>query len=123
MDRNVRNIWRLCLLPVAILSAAPAAADGQNLFKRQCSGCHATSADGPQRQGPTLNGIFGRKAGAIEGFNYSKGLSEADFVWDEANLDAWLTNPQEMVKGTFMAYRQSKPDIRRDIIEYLKEPN
>ncbi len=120
-DRSAVDVWRLWVLLAVIMSTSPASADGQDLFKRQCSACHSISPHEPVRQGPPLSGVFGKKAGSVEGFKYSKALSESDFVWDEANLDAWLTNPQKLVKGTFMSYRQSKPDVRHEIIEYIKE--
>jgi len=49
--------------------------------------------------------------------------SKADFVWDDARLDAWLTNPQQIIPGAVMAYRQPKPETRAAIITYLKELN
>ena len=95
--------------------------DGATLFKQQCATCHTTNLSEPMRQGPSLFGIFGRRAGAADGFHYSAGFGKADFVWDDAKLDAWMTNPQEMLPGTVMAYRQAKPEIRAAIIAYLKE--
>ncbi len=74
-------------------------------------------------QGPSLFKIVGRQAGRVDGFHYSAGFAKADFVWDEARLDAWLTNPQEMIPGAVMAYRQAKPETRAAVIAYLKELN
>jgi cytochrome c len=95
--------------------------DGAALFKQQCATCHTTNLSDPVRQGPPLLEVVGRHAGKIDGFHYSAGLAKADFVWDEARLDAWLTNPQDVIPGAFMAYRQAKPEIRTAIIAYLKE--
>ena len=95
--------------------------DGAALFKQQCATCHTNNLTDPVRQGPTLFNIVGRRAGTAEGFHYSAGFAKADFVWDEAKIDAWMTNPQEMVPGAIMAYRQAKPEIRTAIIAYLKE--
>jgi cytochrome c len=95
--------------------------DGPTLFKQQCATCHTTNLSDPIRQGPSLFGILGRRAGAAEGFHYSAGFGKADFVWDDARLDAWITNPQAMLPGTVMAYRQARPEIRAAIIAYLKE--
>src|SRR5262245_4446599 len=95
--------------------------DGPTLFKQQCAGCHTTSLTDPARQGPSLFGIIGRRAGTVEGFHYSAGFANVDFVWDDGRLDAWMTNPQEMISGAVMAYRQAKPEIRAAIIAYLKE--
>lgn len=100
---------------------APKPADGATLFKQQCGTCHTTTLSEPIRQGPPLAAVIGRHAGSFQGFRYSPGLAKADFNWDETKLDQWLTNPQEMIPGTVMAYRQAKPDIRAAIINYLKE--
>src|SRR5260221_1633374 len=97
--------------------------DGAALFKQQCATCHTTNLSDPVRQGPSLFKIVGRPAGKIDGFHYSPGFAKADFVWDEARLDAWLTNPQEMIPGAVMAYRQAKPETRAAVITYLKELN
>jgi cytochrome c len=97
--------------------------DGAALFKQQCATCHTTNLSDPVRQGPPLVKIVGRPAGKVDGFHYSAGFARADFVWDDARLDAWLTNPQEIIPGAVMAYRQSKPETRAAIIGYLKELN
>jgi cytochrome c len=98
-------------------------ADGATLFQQQCGTCHTTNLSDPVRQGPPLFKIVGRPAGKADGFHYSAGFAKADFVWDDAKLDAWLTNPQQIVPGAVMAYRQSKPETRAAIIAYLKELN
>ena len=95
-------------------------ADGATLFKQQCATCHTVDPAEPIRQGPPLAKVLGRPAGKLDGFHYSPGLAKADFVWDEARLDAWLTNPQAMIPDAFMAYRQAKPETRAAIIAYLK---
>ena len=97
--------------------------DGATLFKQQCATCHTTNTSEPARQGPTLFGIVGRPAGKANGFHYSAGFANADFVWDDARLDAFLINPQQMIPGAIMAYRQPKAETRAAIIAYLKELN
>ena len=117
----------------AVLAVRPAAAqiplpapkppDGATLFKQQCATCHTTNLSDPVRQGPSLFNIVGRHAGTVDGFHYSAGFAKADFVWDDARIDAWITNPQEMIPGTVMAYRQAKPETRAAIIAFLREQN
>jgi cytochrome c len=97
--------------------------DGATLFKQQCATCHTTNMSDPVRQGPTLFKIVGRSAGKADGFHYSAGFAKADFAWDDARLDAYLINPQQMIPGTIMAYRQPKAETRAAIITYLKELN
>ncbi len=107
--------WAQITLP------SPKPPDGATLFRQQCATCHTTNLTDPIRQGPPLFNILGRRAGKLDGFHYSPGLANADFVWDEAKLDAWLSNPQAIIPDAFMAYRQAKPETRAAIIGYLKE--
>jgi cytochrome c len=90
------------------------------LFKQQCGTCHTTSLSDPPRQGPPLVKVIGQRAGGVEGFHYSPGFAQADFVWDEIKLDEWLMNPQAVIPGAIMTYRQARPEIRAAIITYLK---
>ncbi len=101
-------------------SPAAKTPDGSTLFKQQCATCHTTNLSDPVRQGPSLYKIVGRPAGKVDGFHYSDGFAKADFVWDDTRLDAWLSNPQAVIPGALMAYRQSKPEIRAAIIAYVK---
>ena len=120
-----------CAVSAAALPSAPARAqfdvpaaaapDGATLFSRQCATCHSLAAGDPPRQGPTLAGVWGRKAGSVEGFHYSAGFASADFAWDEPHLDAYLAEPQAVVPGAVMPYRQGKAAVRAAIIGYLKE--
>ncbi|MGY4284707.1 hypothetical protein ACVWXO_003927 [Bradyrhizobium sp. LM2.7] len=64
----------------------------------------------------------GRPVGS-KGFTIRTASRRADFAWDEARLDAWLTNPQAVVPGVVMVYRQAKPEMRAAIIAFLKELN
>lgn len=106
---------------VALPAAKPP--DGAALFKQQCATCHTTNLTDAQRQGPALVKMVGRQAGTVEGFRYSPGFSKAGFVWDDGKLDAWLTNPQAVIPGAIMAYRQARPEVRAAIITYLKDLN
>ena len=106
-----------------VVGAAPAAAQdaaaGAVVFKK-CSVCHATSAGKASSMGPHLGGIVGRKAGSAPNYVYSKAMASAGFRWDAAKLDAYLTKPQVMVKGTKMGFGGlSNPKDRQDVIAYL----
>lgn len=95
--------------------------NGATLFRNQCATCHTLVASDPQRQGPTLAGVVGRRAGSVPGFRYSPGFAHADFTWDVAHLDTWITNPQAMIPGAIMPYHQANPAIRHLIVQYLQE--
>ena len=51
---------------VAAQSGEPA--KGERLFNQQCKSCHTVDKGGANGIGPNLFGMFGRKAGATEGF-------------------------------------------------------
>ena len=94
---------------------------GAEFFAQQCAICHSLSPADAPRQGPALAGIYGRKAGGVAGFHYSPGYGTADFVWDEAHLDSYLTDPQAVIPGAVMLYKQKNADVRKAIIAFLKE--
>ena len=122
---------RLCLLAGCFLLAgvsvtgaqAQAPLDGAVQFRNQCGTCHTLDPNAPARQGPMLRGVVGRAAGTVQGFKYSLHLQNAGFAWTEEKLDAYLTNPQAVVEGGMMPYRQAKGDVRRAVIAYLKDQN
>ncbi len=86
----------------------------------QCASCHAVKP-GQNGIGPSLAGVFGRKAGTGPGFEYSPALKGSGLTWDQAGLDKWLTNPMGTVPGTRMTYA-GQPDAakRHELIDYIK---
>jgi cytochrome c len=91
--------------------------DGQALFQKRCAGCHALDAD---HEGPRLRGVFGRPAGAIKTFKYSKSLENAKFTWDAAKLNTWLTDTESLAPDNDMAFQVPNQEERAAIISYLK---
>ncbi len=108
---------RLAAIVLATAASVFAADRGADAFARRCSGCHALDAD---KEGPRLRGVFGRKAGTVEGFPYSDELRKSDLVWDEATLERWLEDPMKMVPGTDMPFRVPNATDRGLIVRYLK---
>jgi cytochrome c len=85
-----------------------------------CMSCHSVKP-GQNGVGPSLAGVFGRKAAAAPGFEYSAAMKASGKTWDEATLDTYLTNPMGVVPSTRMTYMgQSDPVKRKAVIEYLK---
>ena len=100
----------------------PAAADvhAKPAAFGQCAACHSVVA-GQNGVGPSLAGVFGRKAGSVPGFTYSAAMKGSGKVWDETTLDTFLTSPMAAVPGTHMTYiGQSDPAKRKAVIDYLK---
>lgn len=92
---------------------------GRRTFKL-CAACHTVTEGGQNLVGPNLHGIFGRKAGSLERFNYSSALKEADFVWTPKHVDEWLANPKSYLPGNNMSFLGvRKPTDRTAVIAYL----
>ena len=110
-------------LPAAPAMAEGDATNGQRLFG-QCRACHSVT-EGQNRVGPHLAGLFGREAGAVEGYAYSAALKESGVVWDEDSLDSHLAQPKEFVPGNKMGlvFPRGVPSAqdRADLIAYLRE--
>jgi cytochrome c len=112
-------------LLLAASSALPAwaagdAAEGEKIFKRYCTTCHIATEKGSPRQGPTLFGVVGRKAGSVEGFRYTSANKNSGHVWTAEELDKYLTDPRGVIPGTSMAFAGIKnADERANLIAFL----
>jgi cytochrome c len=109
---------------LASLSLAPAAraagdADaGKKVFSK-CAVCHSAAA-GKNGLGPSLFGIVGRPSASMAGYNYSDAMKAANKTWDDATLNAYLTDPKAAVPGNKMAFAGlPNPDDRANVIAYL----
>ena len=96
--------------------------NGERQFQRKCSICHTLGPEGLRRAGPTLFGIFGRPAGGVSGYKYSRTLREAEFVWNEDTIDALFDEgPARFVPGSKMPMQRiARPADRSDLIAFLK---
>ena len=106
----------------AILQAhAQDAALGEKVFL-QCKACHQIGQNAKNGVGPMLNGLFGRKAGTIEGFSYSPANKNSGITWDEATFRDYIKDPKAKIPGTKMVFPGLKdPKQVDDIVAYLKQ--
>ncbi len=119
------------MLPVIGLAVftfgSPSAALAQDVAKgktvfNQCRACHKVGEKARNSVGPTLNGLFGRKAGQVKGYNYSRANRNSGLTWDEATFRKYIKNPRKIMPGTKMAYGGLRQDKRiTDLIAYLKQ--
>ena len=101
-----------------LLTVHPFALGQPQPFER-CIACHSEKSS--STDGPSLAGVFGRKAGNRDDFRYSRALSRSGIVWDEKSLDGFLKAPDQFVPGTRMPFEGMPSDAERTaVIQYLK---
>lgn len=125
---------RAALLPLALAASFAAGAGfaedlgdataGAKVFGK-CKGCHEIGKGARDRIGPHLNGLFGRKAAAHDGYKYSKSMERAGndgLVWTAETLDAYIENPRSLISKTRMSFRGLKnAKERADVVAYLRD--
>ena len=113
------------LVLLITLSAGAARADGDAARGEKkfgdCAACHKLEA-GANNVGPSLHGVFARKAGEIADFRYSPAIKRSGITWTPETLDKFITDPQALVPGNRMPYAgMASPGDRADLIAYLQK--
>ena len=115
----------LRLMSAMVLMAATGAAHadgdaarGEKRFE-ECAACHKTEP-GVNNVGPSLHGVFERKAGELPDYRYSPALKRSGITWTAQTLDTFIADPQKTVPANRMPYA-GMPDAsdRADLIAYL----
>ncbi len=113
-------ILALGLATVAAPPASAADAERGAQLWRKCASCHTLEANGRNRAGPRLHGVFGRTAGSVADYPYSEALKNSGIVWDEQTLDAYIKDAEAFVPGTKMYGGLSQPADRADLLAFLR---
>ncbi len=116
-------------------NALAQANDGLTTYEAVCKRCHGSleeqksSLEAPiipvvmLPLGPDLKGVFGRPAGIVKGFQYSKGMkafAKKGAIWDRTTLDLFLTDSRKLVPGSFMFIKVPESQ-RTPLIDYLEK--
>jgi glucose/arabinose dehydrogenase len=123
--RLVRVLWPVLLFLVGASGSAWAQAgdpaQGKIFFGQNCALCHSdgTGDAAVTREGPTLAGVLGRRAGADPNFTYTDAMRHCGLTWDAPTLDRFLTNPTALVPGTTMPIAVAVAEDRQNVIAYL----
>ncbi|MEL6205312.1 MAG: c-type cytochrome [Pseudomonadota bacterium] len=119
---GLRNGERMVAEVPSYLVPASAVSNGERQYNRKCSICHALGPDGQRRAGPTLHGIFGRKAGTLARYPYSETLRRSSVVWGDDTIDALFDQgPDTFITGSKMPeQRITDPQDRADLIAFLR---
>lgn len=109
------------LLAATLPAAAQDVAAGEKSFAK-CRACHQIGETAKNSVGPVLNGLIGRPAGTVEGYNYSAANKNSGLTWDEATFSEYIASPAAKIKGTKMAFAGIKdPAEVANLVAYLKQ--
>jgi cytochrome c len=115
-----RGVLALLLIVASSSVSADPIEDGADVF-RKCRACHQVGDNAKNVVGPKLNGLFGRKAGTVEGFSYSDANRNSGVVWDEKSFANYIKDPKAAMPGNKMAFAGIKDeDDIRNLIAYLR---
>ena len=119
--RRFATVSILLLLISPALSADGDANQGARSF-RACAACHSLESN-RNMTGPSLAGVWHRKAGTEPGFTrYSDVMKRSGVTWDEKTLDAYLKDPASFMPGNHMTFSGIPDDeTRADIVAFLKD--
>jgi cytochrome c2 len=113
-------ILAMTLLPVGAAHADGDPVRGEARFQ-ECAACHRLDA-GANDVGPSLHGIFTRKAGDLADFRFSPAMKRSGIVWTPEALDKYIADPQAMVPANRMPYAgMASASDRADLIAYLSK--
>lgn len=117
------RILTALIVPGLVAAAFPATAqedDAQLAYNNHCRTCHSLD-EGDNRLGPSLHGVLGRQAGTLEGYTFTRSMTQSGVTWDAESLDAFITNPDSVVPGHGMRPYAgiSDPEVREKIIAAL----
>ncbi|MGI9481576.1 MAG: c-type cytochrome [Hyphomicrobiales bacterium] len=124
MSARVVKLFAAALLAAsAVTGSALADGDvkkGAKVYKK-CKACHLVDKE-KNKVGPHLVGIFGRTAGTVEGFKYSKAMADSGVVWTTETLTEYLAKPKKYMPGTKMAFAGIRKEKQiSDLLAYLEE--
>ena len=116
---RIARVLAALILVSSVAHAAGNASTGAALFNR-CAVCHSNAKGAPNKLGPNLFAVVGRKAGTYPGFSYSSAMKRAGVAWTADKLMAYLAAPQQVVPGNNMPFAGiANAQQRTDIVAYL----
>jgi cytochrome c len=128
---DVIYVWPVALLDKfqpaegqtrSFLRDAKSMSNGERQFMRKCSICHSLKAGPTRKAGPSLHGLFGRRAGTLENYRYSKTLENSSIIWSDDTIDLLFDEgPDHYIPGSKMPMQViAKASDRADLIEFLR---
>jgi cytochrome c len=123
-----RVIVKVLVTTVTVLTLGPISSvadelSGEALYGLACAACHNPGVQVDHRVGPPLGKLNQRKAGSVEGYEYSAALSASTIRWNQAELTGWILDSDQRVPGSRMVYNNplTIDEIQRLTIWLLAE--
>jgi cytochrome c len=120
---DAMRVTMASLMTLFLVAAARAdgdAARGEARFQ-ECAACHKLEA-GTNEVGPSLHGVFMRKAGELADFRYSPAMKRSGIIWTAETLDKYIADPQALIPANRMPYAgMATAGDRADLIAYLQK--
>ena len=120
---RMRTAWAIVLiasLSFVSLKAADAVKGKANFVR--CAACHTLRAELKNVLGPTLESVFGRRAGSREDYRYSPAMRRSAIIWTADTIAAYLADPQGYIRNNRMPFEGIKDAAERaDLIAYLEQ--
>jgi cytochrome c len=111
----------LLMAASSVPTMAQDAQKGKTVFN-VCLACHTIGAGAQNKIGPELNGLDGRKAGAVPNFDYSDANKSSGIVWNEETFEDYIKNPAAKVPGTKMIFPGIKNEQQvKDLWAYISQ--
>ena len=108
-------------IDIATVMAQGDVTNGEKIFKK-CAACHSINKGGPNKIGPALYNVVGRKVGGVASYKYSKALASYGKKWSFEELNGFLIKPAKYLKGTKMSYAGLRKETdRASVIKYLNK--
>ena len=107
--------------PISLLLTSASLEKGEKLFKK-CSSCHNYNKGSANKVGPNLWNLVKRPKASVDGFAYSKALSEYGGEWGYADIAEFLYKPKKFIKGTKMNFAGlKKVQDRANLVLFLRD--
>lgn len=106
------------LLASSIAFASGDVRHGEKLFAH-CQACHSLRPS-INKLGPSLFGIVDRPSAAVDGYQYSKAMKDADVIWSEQSLKSFLASPRKFIPGSKMSFSIRKQEDLDDLVAFLR---
>jgi len=109
MKLTLSTLFVVAATTVASGALAQDADAGKSSYNK-CKACHDLGEGAKNKVGPVLNGLDGRKSGAVEGYSYSDANKNSGITWTKEVFLEYIKDPKAKIPGTKMVFAGIKSE-------------